>query len=149
MYFNYHIKIWTMKTMSFQSGNVQSSGLRSIIRELVLVFDPEKILLLSVSYDYLLTENIYLKKTVQELRSSHYNLLMLYDEKERKSPAKEEIIGYNLLKKRRNLQLQVMDINEFNDDLNSGKEYANHILLNAMIWYDKGEVPLAFPEARR
>ena len=134
-----------MKTISFQSGNVQNSGLRSIIRELVLVFDPEKILLLSVSYDYFLTENIYLMDTVQELKSSHYNLLILSDEKERKSPAKEEIIGYNLLKKRRNLQLQVMDIIEFNDDLISGKEYANHILLNAMLWYDKEKVPLAFP----
>jgi hypothetical protein len=137
-----------MKTISFQSGNVQNSGLRSIIRELVLVFDPEKILLLSVSYDYFLTENIYLMDTVQELKSSHYNLLILSDEKERKSPAKEEIIGYNLLKKRRNLQLQVMDIIEFNDDLISGKEYANHILLNAMLWYDKEKVPLAYPEAR-
>jgi hypothetical protein len=137
-----------MKTIPFQPGNMQSSGLRSIIRELVLVFDPEKILLLSVSYDYFLTENIYLKETLQDLKSSHYNLLMLSDEKERKSPAKEEIIGYCLLRKQNNLQLQVMDINEFNDDLNSGKEYANHILLNAMIWYDKGEVPLAFPKHR-
>jgi len=137
-----------MKTISFHSGNVQNSGLRSIIGELVVVFDPEKILLLSFSYDYFLTENIYLKQTVQELKSSHYNLLILVNEKERKSPAKEEIISYNLLKKRRNLQFQVMDINEFNDDLISGKEYINHILLNAMLWYDKEEVPLAFPEAR-
>jgi hypothetical protein len=135
-----------MKTIPFHSGNVQNSGLRSIISELVLVFDPEKILLLSASYDYFLTENIYLKETVQELRSRHYNILILANEKERKSPIKEEIIGYSLLKKRRNLELQVMDINEFNDDLTSGKEYANHILLNAMIWYDKGEVPLAFPK---
>jgi len=89
-----------------------------------------------------------LKQTVHELRSRHYNILILANEKERKSPIKEEIIGYSLLKKRRNLELQVMDINEFNDDLTSGKEYANHILLNAMIWYDKGEVPLAFLRGR-
>jgi hypothetical protein len=137
-----------MKTISFHSGNVQNSGLRSIISELVLVFDPEKILLLSASYDYFLNEDIYLKETVQELRSRHYIILILANEKERKSPIKEEIIGYSLLRKRRNLQLQVMDIKEFNDDLISGKEYANHIVLNAMIWYDKGDVPLAFPKHR-
>ncbi|HXB29845.1 MAG TPA: hypothetical protein VNW49_08505 [Puia sp.] len=136
-----------MKTKSFQPGFIQSGGLRSIIREIVLISDPEKILLLSATYDYLITENIYIKNLVQELRGNQYNLLILSNDKEKKILSKHKILLYCLSKDRRNLQLQVMDIKEFNDDLISGKEYANHILLNAMIWYDKGDVPLAFPEA--
>ncbi len=136
-----------MKTKSFQPGFIQSGELRSIIREIVLISDPEKILLLSATYDYLITENIYMKNSVQELRGNQYNLLILSNDKEKKILSKHKILLNCLSKDRRNLQLQVMDIKEFNDDLISGKEYANHILLNAMIWYDKGDVPLAFPEA--
>jgi hypothetical protein len=137
-----------MKTKSFQSGFVQGSNLRSIINEIVLISDPEKILLLSATYDYLVTENIYMKHTMQELRGSHYNLLILSNDKEKKSLTKHKILLYGLSRDLRNLQLQVMDIHEFNDDLISGKEYANHVVLNAMIWYDKGEVPLSFPTVR-
>jgi hypothetical protein len=137
-----------MKTKSFQSGFMQGGKLHSIIREIVLISDPEKILLLSATYDYLVTENIYMKHTVQELRGNQYNLLILSNDKEKKSLTKHKIFLYGLSKDRRNLQLQVIDIKEFNDDLVSGKEYANHVLLSAMIWYDKGEVPLAFPISR-
>jgi len=144
--FNHHINIITMKTKSFQSGYLQGGGLSSIIREIVLMSDPEKILLLSATYDYLITENIYMKNMVQEFRGNHYNLLILSNDKEKKSMAKHKILLYCLSKDRRNLHLQVMDINEFNDDLVSGKEFANHIVSNAMIWYDKGTVPLAFPK---
>ena len=143
---NHHINKINMKTKSFQSGYVQGGELNSIIREIVLISDPEKILLLSATYDYLITENIYLKNTVQEFRGNHYNLLILSNDKEKKSLAKHKILLYCLSKDRRNLQLQVLDISEFNNDLMSGKEYANHIVSNAMIWYDKGEVPLAFPK---
>jgi hypothetical protein len=148
MNFNHNINITIMKTQSFQSGFVQSGGLRSIVQEIVLFSDPEKILLLSATYDYLVTENIYMKNMVQELRGNQYSLLILSNDKEKKSLTKHKILLYGLSKDRRNLQLQVMDIKEFNDDLISGKEYANHVLLNAMIWYDKGEVPLAFPKDR-
>ncbi len=137
-----------MKTQSFQSGFVQGGRLSSIINEIVLIADPEKILLLSATYDYLVTENIYMKHTVQELRGSQYNLLILSNDKEKKSLTKHKILLYGLSKDRRNLQLQVVDIKEFNNDLISGKEYANHVLSNAMVWYDKGEVPLAFATDR-
>ncbi len=137
-----------MKTQSFQSGFVQGGRLSSIVSEIVLISDPEKILLLSATYDYLVTENIYMKHTVRELRGSQYNLLILSNDKEKKSLTKHKILLYGLSKDRRNLQLQVVDIKEFNDDLISGNEYANHVLSNAMIWYDKGEVPLAFPTDR-
>jgi hypothetical protein len=147
MYFNHHIKSKTMKTKSFRSEHT-GGGLYSIIREIVLISDPEKILLLSATYDYFLTENIYANNTVQELRGNHYSLLILSHDKEKKSLAEQEILLYSLLKNRKNLQLQVMDINEFNDDLIAGNEFANHILLNAMLWYDKGEVPLIFQNDR-
>src|SRR5580704_988687 len=145
MYFNHHIKSKTMKTTSVRAGDTHFGGLSSIIREIVLLSHPEKILLLSASYDYKITENIYSKNTVQEFRSNHYSLLILSNEKEKKSMVTQKTLLYSFLKDRRNLQLQVMDIKEFNDDLISGKEYASHILFNAMIWYDKGEVLLAFP----
>ncbi|HTB23943.1 MAG TPA: hypothetical protein VK711_01175 [Puia sp.] len=134
-----------MKTQTFQSGFEQSVGLRSIIKEIVFISDPEKIFLLSATYDYLVTENIYLNDTVQELRGNQYDLLILYNNEEKKSLTKHKLLLYGLTKHRRNLQLQIMHIKEFNDDLTSGKEYASHILSNAMIWYDKGIVPLAFP----
>ncbi len=137
-----------MKSQTFQSGFVQGGGLRSIIHEIVLISHPEKILLLSATYDYLVTENIYIKNTVQEVRGNQYHLLVLSDDKEKKSLVRQEILLYGLSRHRRNLQLQVMDIKEFNDDLISGKEYANHIILNAMIWYDKGSIPLTFPTVK-
>lgn len=137
-----------MKTQTFQSGFVQGGGLRSIIHEIVLISDPEKILLLSATYDHLITENIYMKNTVQELRGNQYNLLILSNDKEKKSRAKHKVLLYGLSKYRSNLQLQFMDIKEFNDDLISGREYANHILLNAMIWYDKGEISFEYPNQR-
>jgi hypothetical protein len=133
-----------MKTQTFQSGFAQSGELRSIIKEIVLNSGPEKIFLLSATYDYLVTENIYLNDTVQELRGNQYNLLILYNNEEKKSLTKHKILLYGLTKHRRNLQLQIMDIKEFNDDLISGKEYASHILLNAMIWYDKETIPIGY-----
>src|SRR5277367_2132880 len=122
MSFNPNINTSNMKTPSFQSGFAKGSDLYSIIREIVLISDPEKILLLSATYDYLVTENLYMNKTVRELRCSQYNLLILTDVKEKKTLVKQEILLYRFSMNRRNLQLQVIDIKEFNNDLNSGKE---------------------------
>lgn len=137
-----------MKTKSFQSGFAKGGGLYSIIREILLISDPEKILLLSASYDYLITENLYMNYTVKELRGGQYNLLILTDVKEKKFLVKQKILLYRFSMNRSNLQLQVMDIKKFNDDLNSGKEYANQIMSNSMIWYDKGLVSFKYPGER-
>jgi hypothetical protein len=132
------------RNLSYESS-FKSQGLSSIIREIVYVSDPEKILLLSASFEYLITESIYYKNAVQELTSKHYNLLILSNEKEKKSLVKNEMALNSRFKDRRNLQFLIMDIFKFNEDLKSGNEQANYILSNAMLWYDKEQVPLAFP----
>lgn len=86
--------------------------------------------------------------TVKELRGGQYNLLILTDVKEKKFLMKQKILLYRFSMNRSNLQLQVMDIKKFNDDLNSGKEYANQIMSNSMIWYDKGLVSFKYPGER-
>jgi hypothetical protein len=132
------------RNLSYESY-LKSQGLSSIIREIVYVSDPEKILLLSASFEYLITESIYYKNAVQELTNKHYNLLILSNEKEKKSLVKNEMALNSRFKDRRNLQFLIMDIFKFNEDLKSGNEQANYILSNAMLWYDKEQVPLAFP----
>jgi hypothetical protein len=132
------------RNLSYESY-LKSQGLSSIIREIVYVSDPEKILLLSASFEYLISESIYHKNAVQELTSKHYNLLILSNEKEKKSLVNNEMALNSRFKDRRNLQFLIMDIFKFNEDLKSGNEQANYILSNAMLWYDKEQVPLAFP----
>ncbi len=137
-----------MKTDLPWKSYLQHQDLKEIIREIVFLSDPEKIFLISASFEYLISDSIYVKNAVRELKGKHYNLLILFSAKEKKSIFENELLLYNRLKQGENLQFQVMDINSFNDDIKSGDERANHILANAMIWYDKEQVPLECPNER-
>lgn len=134
-----------MKPILSKTAYNPATGLRSIIREIVHISDPEKILLLSASFESTLTESIYLKTAIQEETGRYYNLLVLWNTVQEKSPAKNEILLNSRFRDHRNLQIRVMDINKFNEDVKSGNEQANHILSNAMLWYDKEQIPLAYP----
>ena len=136
-----------MKPQLPAPGLNQQEGLVPLIHEIVRIADPEKILLLSAGYDYLLTENIFSKNPIQTFHGNRYNLLILSKGKEKKSLATLEMVLMSLLNDRRNLQLCIMDIDEFNVQAEAGDEYLEYILLNAMIWYDKGRIPLATPKA--
>ncbi len=124
---------------------LKCQDLNSIIREIVYLSDPEKILLLSASFEYLVTESIYSKNAVRELNSKYYNLLILFNAKEKKSLVKIELKLYYHFKDYKNLQFQIRDIYKFNEDIKSCDEQANHILANAMLWHDREQVPLECP----
>jgi hypothetical protein len=104
-----------MKTKSPFMESIQNTTLCSCLREIVNIADPEKILLLSASYDYHLTENIFINHPVQEFNGGCYNVLILSDCHGKESPAKLKTMIWNLLNGRRNLQFHIMDINSFNE----------------------------------
>ena len=135
-----------MKAQSFFGGTSRTEGLAAIIREIVRIADPEKILLLSASYDYRLTENIFIKNPIVDCRDSQYDLLILTDGNEKKSLAEQEITIYARLKDYKKLSLHLMSVHEFNEHVEAGEEFENFILLNAMISYDRERIPLAFPK---
>jgi hypothetical protein len=137
-----------MKNESPVDGIKRAVGLASIIHDIVRIADPEKIFLLSASFDYQLTENIFVKNPVQVFRGSHYNLLVLSEGKQKKSLVELEIMIHTKLSDQGNLQIQLRDIHEFNEKLEAGDEYAGFILLNAMLCYNKGRFPLADPKLR-
>ena len=133
-----------MKPILSQAASGQIQDLKSIIREIVLISDPEKIFLLSASFESVLKESIYLKTAIQAEAGRYYNLLVLSNTMQKKSQVKNEVL-HSRFKDRRNLQFQVMDIHKFNQDLKSGDEFANYVLANAMLWHDKEQVPLEYP----
>lgn len=135
-----------MKAQSFFGGTRRTEELAAIIREIVRIANPEKILLLSASYDYRLTENIFIKNPVEDYRGGQYDLLILTDDNEKKSFAEQEIMIYARLKDYNKLSLHLMSIHEFNEHVEAGEEFENFILLNAMLSYDKEQTPLAFPK---
>jgi hypothetical protein len=134
-----------MKIKSPPGGPSQTDSLQFIIREIVRIADPEKILLLSASYNYQLTETIFIKNPVQDFRESRYDILVLSDGRAKKSLAEQEIMIISRMIRFRNLQLHLMDIHEFNKGVEAGNEFENFILLNAMLSFDKGEIPLSDP----
>ncbi len=133
-----------MKPILSQTASGQIQDLKSIIREIVLISDPEKIFLMSASFECVLTESIYLKSTIQEETGRYYNLLLLSNAEQNKSQVNNEVALHNRFRDR-NLQFQVMDIHKFNQDLKSGDEFANFVIVNAMLWHDKEQVPLEYP----
>ena len=135
-----------MKAQSFFGGPMRTEGLSAIIREIVRIADPEKILLLSASYDYQLTENIFIKNPVEVYKGGQYDLLVLTDGREKKSLAEQEIKIYARLKDYRNLGLHLMSVHEFNEHVEAGEEFENFILLNAMLSYDRERIQLASPK---
>lgn len=135
-----------MKTPSTIKEINQTEGLSTLIREIVRIADPEKILLLSACYDYHLKESIFIKNPVQEYKSSHYDLLILSDIRNKKLLAKKDMMTMARLFDCRNLQFNLMDIHEFNKKVEAGDEFENFILLNAMLCYDKGGILLSDPK---
>jgi hypothetical protein len=135
-----------MNTPLQSAAKNRPADLDAIVQEIVRLAGPEKILLISAGYDYKLTENIFMKNPVQTFQNCHYHLLVLSEEKEKKSLIMQELTLTGYQDDRQNLQLHVMDIHEFNKQVEAGDEYLGFILLNAMLWYDKGRIPLSDPK---
>jgi len=134
-----------MKNTSSFLGAKQSTSLSLIIHQIVQISDPEKILLLAASFDYQLTENIFMKNPVQQYRGNRYNLLILSEVQPKNSLSKLELKLMERMLDHRNVQFAVIDIIEFNKEVETGDSYWRYILLNAMLSYDKGQIPLANP----
>jgi hypothetical protein len=137
-----------MKFYSKSADFRQKDGLRTLIREIVRIGSPEKIFLLSASYDYQLTENIFIKAPEEEFRGSCYDLMILADGRKYTSLADLGIRMNSFLFRHGNPPVCLRDIHSFNQDLEAGDEYACYILLNALLCYDKESIPLAYPGNR-
>jgi hypothetical protein len=110
-----------MKNTSSFLGTKQSQSFPSIIQEIVRLSDPEKILLLSASCIYQLTENIFLKKPVGQFLGNQYDLLILSDVQEKSVLAKLEIDLMQKLCDHKNFRFVIMDMTEFNKKVEAGR----------------------------
>ena len=128
-----------MKTRTETRISRQKEGLEVIIREIVQEAGPEKILLLSASYHYRLTENIFIKNPVEEFSGSQYDLLVLADGSGERSLVDLEIAIHTRLCSQNNLHFHIKDIHEFNKEVEAGDEYACFIQFNALLYYDKND----------
>ncbi len=137
-----------MKTEILSGIAIGRNNLSEIVKDIVKNADPEKILLISAVYDYRLTENIFRRKPLNELKSSHYSLLFLGIQEKSAFSIKNMQSSKRLMAYPSNLQLFFMDIHDFNNKLDAGDEYASEIVLNAMIWYDKGDIALHTPKLK-
>ena len=126
-------------------GTMHRESLALIIQDIIRIADPEKILLLSACYDYQLTENIFIKTPIQEFTGSHYDVMILIADWDKKSLAGKDLSIITRLHANRNLKFCLMDIREFNERIRAGAEVENFIHLNAIICYDKGGIVLADP----
>ncbi len=135
-----------MKTPLSGITTIPSEGLDTLVREIVRIADPEKIFLISAGYDHQITENIFIPNPVQSFRCNRYHLLILFERKMNESLKTKETVINSLLNDQKDLQLDVMDIIDFNDRVGAGDAYFGFILTNAMIWYDKGRIPLTYPK---
>ena len=126
-----------MKIKSMAPGFNQVGNLHSIISEIVLIADPEKILLLTASYTYQFTENIFVRNPLQQFSDGYYELLVLIQSDGKISLAEQEVGIRSKLLHFSNLLLHLRDIHEFYRRAGAGDEFENYILLNAMVSYDK------------
>ena len=117
--------------------SIPGPGVYRVIRELVQIADPEKILLLSASYDYRFTENIFIKNPEWECRGSRYQVLLLVDSAEKKSRANLERQIHDQLAEYKDLRIQIMDNQIFNRQVGEGDEWSCFVHFNAMILYEK------------
>jgi hypothetical protein len=140
----YTLQILIMKTQIASLANKTREFLPEIVREIIRIADPEAILLLSATYNYRFTENIFVKDPLWDSWGGSYELLVLTDNSG-KSWGTQEAFIRSCLPQCQNLKLQQKSIQEFNIKVESGEEYENFVLLNAMVSYYKGEIPLAFP----
>jgi hypothetical protein len=125
----------------------QTEGLEAIIARIVRLIDPEKIFLLSASYEYLLTESIFRKDMEQGFRLSSFDLLALSEEKDELTMKRQAIRTCRGVGGQQNLHLSIVNMDEFNEAVKKGHEYENYILQHAMIWYDRGRFQLAQPSS--
>jgi hypothetical protein len=130
----------------YQSLN-QTEGLEAIIARIVRLIDPEKIFLLSASYEYQLTESIFRKDMEQGFRLSSFDLLALSEEKDELAMKRQAILTCRGVGGHQNLHLSIVNMDVFNEAVKKGHEYENYILQHAMIWYDRGRFQLAQPSS--
>jgi hypothetical protein len=136
-----------MKAQTLSQAGKPKELLAEIVGEILRIADPEAILLLSATYNFRFTENIFIKTALWDSRANSYELLVLTNGNAGKSWAEQETIIRYRLPHGKNLNLQQKSIQEFNTKVESGEEYENFVLLNAMILYHKGHIRLAFPES--
>lgn len=141
----FHLKKIYMSTEILSKIAIGRNSLSEIIDDIAKKIDPETILLISASYDYQLTENIFTKNPRKELKKSHYSLLILGIQEKSAISVKSMQSYISRLPNPPDLQLFFMDIHDFNKKLDNGDQYASEIALKAMVWYDKGEIPLHIP----
>jgi hypothetical protein len=134
-----------MKNSMLFSLSKQTGKLASIIEEIVRIADPEKILLLSVTYNYQLKENIFIKNPMKDYSGVCYDLLALSEGKDAKTLIEQEITISMRLRNQVDLHLHMLDVHEFNRLIKAGDEYFRFLLLNAFIPYDRGHIPLEYP----
>jgi hypothetical protein len=134
-----------MKTEALPKIANGKNHLLEIIQDIVEKADPEKIFLISASYHYRLTENIFGRNSISELQNSHYSLLILENQEKSLRSVKFLHSRNRMFSNQSDHQLYFMDIHDFNKKLEAGDDYAMEIVLNAMIWYDKGEIALCVP----
>ena len=103
-------------------GTMHRESLALIIQGIIRIADPEKILLLSASYDYQLTENIFIKTPIQEWTGSYYDVMILIEDWDKKSLAGKDLSIITRLHAYRNLKFCFMDIREFNERIRAGAE---------------------------
>jgi hypothetical protein len=134
-----------MHFKSFYTGTNQTHSLNSLLQEIVRIADPEKILLISASFQYQLTENVFQRSPVKQFLGNRYELLILLNVREKGELAKQELNLMNRIIYPGDFQFATMDIIEFNKEVESGSPYLDQILLNALMSYDKGVIPFAQP----
>lgn len=134
-----------MKAQTLSPVNKSKEFLAEIVLKIIQIADPEAILLLSAAYSYKFIENIFTKSPLWESEGSSYELLVLTDSNKGKSWMEQETVIRSRLPHFHNLTLQQKSIQDFNTKVESGEEYENFVLLNAMVSYHKGQIRLAFP----
>jgi hypothetical protein len=126
-------------------GPGKKDGLTKTITEILTLIVPEKIFLIGMSQEIRLTENIFIKNPLTIQVSDWYDLLILYNGKDKGSRVEMETRLKLRLNHRAGLNFRLMDVHEFNRAVKAGNEYENFILLNAMICYDSEKIPLEDP----
>jgi hypothetical protein len=123
----------------------KKDGLTATITEIVTLIDPGQIFLIGMSQEIRLTENIFIKNPLTDQISEQYDLLILYNGKDKGSGVEMETRLKLRLNHRAGINFRLMDVHEFNRAVKAGNEYENFILLNAMICYDNEKIPVEDP----
>ena len=112
-------------------------GLYEMIPELVRIAEPEKILLLSASYQYNLTENIFIDRPEWECLSNQYQVVLLMNSSEKKSWADLEARIHTRMKGCNRISVQFLDLRVFNRQVEEGHHWSGFVQMNAMTLFDR------------